>query len=56
MERPKNKRLQPFITDPETKNKMIEKIGDVRPKRYIQAGRVKSLIRYFPVPKGDSDV
>ena len=55
-QRPGNRRLQPFITDKDTKARMKEKISDVREKGYIKSGRVKSLIRYFPVPKGEEDV
>ena len=35
---------------------MKEKVESVRNKLYIKNGHVSSLIKYFPVPKGDSDV
>ena len=45
-----------FITNKDTKARMHEKNLDFCIKCYIQSGRVKSLIRYFLVPKGDEDV
>ena len=52
-QRPANKRPQSLIIDKDTKYKMKEKISKVRNKRYVQPGPVASLIRYFPVPKGE---
>ena len=54
--RPKNKTLQPKIEDEDVKNQMKEKIEAVRRKGYIKKGHVESLIRFFPVPKGDQDI
>ena len=36
--------------------KIKEKIGKVRKRRYIASGQVKSLTSYFHVPKGESDI
>ena len=55
-QRPNAKKLQPPVQDQSTKSQMKAKIDSVRLKRYIQPGQVKSLIRFFSVPKGDSDV
>lgn len=35
---------------------MRKKLDEVRDRRYIDCGSVKSLIRFFGVPKGDSDI
>ena len=36
--------------------KMVEKIGKVRERGYIQPGEVNSLTGFFAVPKGDDDI
>ena len=54
--KPRSKRPQPEEPDQCTIEKIREKIGKVRERSYIAPGFVKSLIRFFTVPKGDSDV
>jgi len=49
-------RPQPHESNQETQLKVKEKLSNVRAKRYIIPGKVKSLTSYFSVPKGDTDV
>lgn len=51
-----NRKLQPKVIDALVKEQMKDKIASVRRKRYIQDGYVESLIRFFPVPKGNLDI
>ena len=55
-QRPTSKELQRPVKDKSAKDLMKDKLQNVRNKGYIQAGKVKSLIKYFSVPKGDSDI
>ena len=55
-QRPSCKALQQPVKDKNTKSLMTDKIQSVRNKGYIRQGKVKSLIKYFAVPKGESDV
>ena len=54
--RPKAKKAQSYENNDEVRNRVREKLNSVRSKGYIKPGFVKSLIRYFSVPKGDDDV
>lgn len=54
--RPKVKRSQPPPTDPSFLDKIKSKLQKVRDRGYVAPGFVKSLIRYFAVPKGDADI
>ena len=50
------KRRQPRETDPRVRELVSEKLANVRSKRYIAPGEVKSLTSYFSVPKGADDI
>ena len=54
--KPNQKKLQPPVDDINTKLKMKAKLEKVRKQGYIAPGKVKSLIRYFSVPKGEKDI
>ena len=54
--KPTSRELQPQVTDEETKMQMREKLAKVRKQGYIRPGKVKSLIKYFSVPKGEEDI
>lgn len=54
--RPISRALQRAISDENVKALMREKISSVQSKKYIQTGLVRSLIKYFPVPKGDHGI
>ena len=54
--RPSSKVLQSKIQNQDTLEKIRSKVSSVREKRYIKNGFVKSLIKFFGVPKGDDDV
>jgi hypothetical protein len=54
--KPTNKKPQPEVHDPIVKRSMKSKLNKVRKRGYVQQGFVKSLIRFFAVPKGDSDI
>lgn len=54
--KPIAKRPQPSEPDEHTLNLIRDTIGKVRERSYISPGFVKSLIRFFTVPKGDNDV
>ena len=47
---------QRWPSDPVQGQKMKEKIGKVRSRRYISPGEVNSLTGYFAVPKGEDDI
>jgi hypothetical protein len=49
-------RPQQLDKDPETAQKIKSKLENVALKGYIRPGTIKSLTRYFAVPKGDTDV
>ncbi len=44
------------LPKPEKYSLVLEKLSQVRLRRYIGPGLVKSLTDYFDVPKGDSDI
>jgi hypothetical protein len=52
---PSYRKLQAPEPDATTRDKVREKLEKFRPRGYIAPGKVKSLISYFSVPKGDSD-
>ena len=54
--KPTQKKAQPDIPDPVIKERMREKVGKVRKRRYVGAGLVRSLIYFFAVPKGIQDI
>ena len=47
---------QQLSRDPETRNRVKDKVNGVRGRRYIQPGGVKSTTGFFDVPKGDTDI
>ena len=47
---------QSIPKDQKVKEKIIEKLSDVRMKGYIKRGEVKSLTSFFAVPKSDDDI
>lgn len=49
-------RPQPPVRDKEVKKHMTKKIDKIRTRGYVKPGRVKSLIKFFAVPKGKSDI
>ena len=55
---PTSKKRQPSIPNPELRAKVREKVEKVLKRRYmVRSGlKIKSLIKYFPVPKGEDDV
>lgn len=55
---PTSKKRQPRIPDPAVRAQVREKVEKVLKRRYmVRSGlKIKSLIRYFPVPKGEDDV
>jgi hypothetical protein len=53
---PSYKRPQPAEKDIKLRNKVAEKLGTVRSRKYIAKGPVQSLTSYFSVPKGEQDV
>ena len=53
---PACKEKQSVPKEVDIKNKIIEKLADVRSKGYIQKGKVKSLTSFFAVPKSDDDI
>eukprot|EP00984_Skeletonema_dohrnii_P009298 scaffold3548_cov79-Skeletonema_dohrnii-CCMP3373.AAC.5 len=55
---PSSKRRQRTIDDPELRKKVRKKLEKVIDRGYIvEAGiSLKSLIKYFPVPKGEDDI
>ena len=50
------RRPQPKIPDPNTLQRVRENINKVRDRYFIAPGLVQSLISYFAVPKGESDI
>ena len=54
--KPSQKKVQPKIDDPLIKERMREKVNKVRKRGYVIPGFVKSLIYFFAVPKGVSDI
>ena len=54
--KPRAKKPQSHERDDAVRLKVREKLSIVRRRGYIRTGFVKSLIRYFSVPKGDNDV
>ena len=52
----KIKRPQAYEKDINVRIRVTEKLSTVRNKGYIKSGYVKSLIKYFAVPKGEGDV
>ena len=53
---PNCKKPQPPPKDPNSLSKVQTKLNDVRRKRYIEKGPVKSVTSFFDVPKGDDDI
>lgn len=55
---PATQELQPLISDPNIRVKVKEKISKVARRRYLVTTdlNIKSLIKYFTVPKGGDDV
>ena len=53
---PQNKKPQPEVKDKMVKSQMTAKLDKVRQRGYVKEGHVKSLIRFFAVPKGLSDI
>jgi hypothetical protein len=53
---PTDKKCQPKVLDEEVKLQMKKKIQKVRRKGYVKSGYVKSLIKFFAVPKGLADI
>jgi hypothetical protein len=53
---PSAKVPQPKVPDAEVRNQMRKKLSKIRDRGYVQPGYVKSLIKFFAVPKGTSDV
>ena len=53
---PKAKKAQIFKPEDPILPNLRRKIGKVRNRGYIAKGFVRSLIRYFAVPKGDNDI
>jgi hypothetical protein len=53
---PKYWKKQQWPEDDKSINKLRSKISNVRMKKYIQPGFVKSLTSYFAVPKAETDV
>ena len=47
---------QKLPKDAKNKEKVLEKLADIRRKGYVEAGKVESLISFFEVPKGESDI
>jgi hypothetical protein len=47
---------QSKVPDPEIRKQMKAKLAKVRQRGYEKPGYVKSLIKFFAVPKGTSDV
>lgn len=54
--RPTARKPQPEIIDPITYTGMKKKVSKVRRLGYVRRNFCKSLIRYFSVPKGDTDI
>lgn len=54
--KPTDKKAQPEVPDPVTKERMKEKVMKVRKWRYVREGLVRSLISFFAVPKGLMDI
>ena len=52
------RKAQPVISDPDLRAKAKEKISKVVRRRYLSTTciNIKSLIKYFAVPKGEDDV
>lgn len=53
---PSCKEKQSVPKDSAIRDKVVEKISNVRSKGYIQKGYVKSLTSFFAVPKSDDDI
>ena len=53
---PTSKKPQPKVNDKRVKEQMKTKLNKVRDRGYIKPGFVRSLIRFFAVPKGKSDI
>ena len=53
---PNSRKPQPAVHDKVVKEQMKIKLNKVRNRGYVKPGRVKSLIRFFAVPKGNSDI
>ena len=53
---PRTKKPQSYEKDDNVRLNMAKKIRKVRERGYIQPGFVRSLIRFFAVPKGDTDI
>jgi hypothetical protein len=48
---------QPKVADPKVQEMVKQKILKVMRRRYLVGGhKIKSLIKYFAVPKGDDDI
>ena len=54
--RPKNRKPQPPVKDTVVLEAMKAKVNKVKRRGYVKPGYVHSLIRYFAVPKGLSDI
>jgi hypothetical protein len=55
-EPPNYKRAQQKEKDEETRKRVVEKLDNVRKRRYISPGTVRSLTDFFSVPKGLEDI
>ena len=53
---PSYRRAQPKESDPNVREKVKEKLEKFIDRGYVANGKVNSLISYFAVPKGESDV
>jgi hypothetical protein len=53
---PTSKRPQPPVHDKEVRKQMTAKLQKVRRRGYVRSGFVRSLIRFFAVPKGNTDI
>ena len=53
---PTSKRPQPPVHDALVKEQMTKKLNKVRNRGYVRSGYVRSLIRFFAVPKGNADI
>ena len=56
---PTTRDAQPVVSDPKLKEMAKSKISKVVKRRYLRTvglGSIKSLIKYFAVPKGDDDI
>ena len=51
-----SRKPQSYIKDDSIREKVTAKVNKIIDRGYIKEGMVKSLIKYFQVPKGESDV